>query len=1039
MLKMLRKVLVILLLAIIFISATSNIIKAAYEISEAYIVKIGQADYHLKYYNESKEMYTYVICNVVGHYENGEFYPAYCLNKNVKGAESNNNDYGVDIDSLINNNKVWRAVKNGYPYKSATQMGLSSDFDAFTVTKMAVYCLTGESDINLFKAEEDDEEAQAMLNALYNLVDIGLHGEESFKDNLEAEKISDFVEDGDYYSITYKVKAFSELSNYQITEVIGLTEGDLITDVNGNIKTCFSSGENFKIKILKSNLNSDKKINVKLQASLKTYPMFYGKTRIVNTQNYLITASSFQNVNTETSLNLKLNTGKILINKIDHDTNKGINDVEFSLYNSNNELIGSYVTNNEGKIEIKDLYQGNYILKETKANKDYLLNQESIYQIDVNYNKTSTINVENEHKKGNITITKVDKDNMNITLGNVGFELYNVELDKLIGTYYTDANGKIEINNLRTGDYILKEIETNKWYNLAENQDIQVSWNETTHTQVEDELKKSQIKIIKVDKDNNEKKLEGVKFEVLDSYNNCLEIITTDSNGEAITKKYPIRDYKTLKLHEIETNNYYKLNNEITEITLEENQIKNITFENEKKKGQIEVVKVDKDNNEVKLQGVTFNILDSSNNIVETIVTNEDGKAITKLLPINEEYKVQEVATLENYVLEQEIRTVTLKEDQITGVTFENEKKKGKIEVIKVDKDNNEVKLRGVVFHVLDSSQNVVDTLITDEEGKATTRLLPIDEVYALQEIKTKENYVLSDEIKKITLQENQISNVIFKNEKVKGTITVRKNTSDESKYSGLAKGESLEDVVFEVYDEKNNIVDIITTDKDGKATTKKLEKGIYRVKEVSTNKWYILDETFHKAEIITNNQDVVLNLENMPGKPEEHVEKCGPDTARKDEEIMYSINVQNNGNVKLENFTLEDVIPIDYIRVTKIDLGTYNQENTYNVYYKTNFSEDYVLLLEDVSTKVNEKIDLSNELSQNEYITNIKLEFGKVNEGFINESNFKIYAKVNCNVKRDDIFENKVYLTSNYNSYKLNKESSWKTKIYEVLPVTGW
>lgn len=59
MIKIIKKIPIILLLSIIFISYVSNIVKAVYEIKEASIVKIGEAPYHLKYYNESKKMYSY--------------------------------------------------------------------------------------------------------------------------------------------------------------------------------------------------------------------------------------------------------------------------------------------------------------------------------------------------------------------------------------------------------------------------------------------------------------------------------------------------------------------------------------------------------------------------------------------------------------------------------------------------------------------------------------------------------------------------------------------------------------------------------------------------------------------------------------------------------------------------------------------------------------------------------------------------------------------------------------------------------------------
>ena len=53
MLKTIKKIPVILLLSIIFISNAINIVKAVYEIQEAQVVKIGDAPYHLKYYNEN--------------------------------------------------------------------------------------------------------------------------------------------------------------------------------------------------------------------------------------------------------------------------------------------------------------------------------------------------------------------------------------------------------------------------------------------------------------------------------------------------------------------------------------------------------------------------------------------------------------------------------------------------------------------------------------------------------------------------------------------------------------------------------------------------------------------------------------------------------------------------------------------------------------------------------------------------------------------------------------------------------------------------
>ena len=118
------------------------------------IVKIGEADKHLKYYREDRGYSTYVVCSIVGFYENNIFHPAYCMNKEMPGAE--NGSYEVKINEILNNPKVWRIVANGYPYKSPEQMGLDNEYDAFAVTKFAIYCVLGESKLEYYSAEESD-------------------------------------------------------------------------------------------------------------------------------------------------------------------------------------------------------------------------------------------------------------------------------------------------------------------------------------------------------------------------------------------------------------------------------------------------------------------------------------------------------------------------------------------------------------------------------------------------------------------------------------------------------------------------------------------------------------------------------------------------------------------------------------------------------------------------------------------------------------------------------------------------------------------
>ena len=40
---------------------------------------------------------------------------------------------------------------------------------------------------------------------------------------------------------------------------------------------------------------------------------------------------------------------------------------------------------------------------------DYILAENSEFNVNVNYNKTTTIDIENKHKKGNLNIYKVEQ------------------------------------------------------------------------------------------------------------------------------------------------------------------------------------------------------------------------------------------------------------------------------------------------------------------------------------------------------------------------------------------------------------------------------------------------------------------------------------------------------------------------------------------------------------------------------------------------------------------------------------------------------
>ena len=1138
MTKSKSKVLATILLAIVIMT---NILPAGVSLAANIgdsigLTSIGTVPYHLR---SSSLGGNYIITHLAGYYENGNFYPAYCLNVDKPGVEETEG-YDVTLTEILSDqetyNRVWRTVVAGYPYNSPESLGVSDWRYAYQATKMAVYCALGQSDVNSFYAT--DSTGQQIVDLIHRLVNEGQNGTSTYRTPVaNIDKSGNMVLEGDYYIQNYTVSSNVDINGYNVA-IANFPEGTLLTNTAGGGQNSFGTGETFQVRIPKNTVETQD-INgvIRVDVNSKSYAVFYATSYNPSLQDYAITGDPISLTSATSNLTLKANTASIKIHKVDSETNEAIEDTVYELTKEDGTVIGRGTTDSEGNLTFYELYQGNYVLKEVKSNDDYIISQESI-DIRATYNKVTEVELENEHKKGNLKVYKVDKDNNKVALGNVEFDLYSEEFQKVIGTYTTDVNGEIYVENLRTGDYKWIEKTTNKWYNLAGDTEIKVEWDKTKESVIENELKKGQIRVIKVDQDNNEIKLKGVKFNVLDENNNVLETIITNDEGEAVTSRYAVRDFEKLTLQEVETLENYKLTEEPQTIKLEANEIVDVVFQNEKKKGQVKVIKIDEDNNEIRLEGIKFNVYDESGNIVDTLTTDKNGEAVSKRLPIDQEYTVQETKTLENYVLTEEPQTVILEEDQITDLTFTNEKKKGQIKVIKIDEENNEVRLEGVEFKIYDESGNEVGTLVTDKNGEAVSERLPIDQTYTVQETKTLENYVLTEEPQTVILEEDQITDLTFtnekkkgqikvikideennevrlegvefkiydesgnevgtlvtdkngeavserlpidqtytvqetktlenyvlteetqtvvleqdqitdltfENEKIKGKIEITKISADDNELTGEKKGTKLDGAVFEIYNEKDELVDTITI-KDGIGTSKLLEYGDYYIKEVNSGSDnYLLNTEKFDIEIREHMKTIPITIENTSVDIGLDIDKNGVEQAQPNDEIKYSFNsLKNTSNVPLDNFTWTDNLPYEYVRITKLFTGTYNEDLDYVVKYKTNKSEDYIEY-GTYNTQKNNYIDFTSvELEDDEYITDFKVEFGTVMPGFEAVEKPFIFAKVLPTVEPDDRWVNYTSLTGNYKEHELEDKAEWPTISYgkkleiKKLPRTGF
>ncbi|AEA16174.1 collagen adhesion protein [Bacillus thuringiensis serovar chinensis CT-43] len=252
------------------------------------------------------------------------------------------------------------------------------------------------------------------------------------------------------------------------------------------------------------------------------------------------------------------------------------------------------------------------------------------------------------------------------------------------------------------------------------------------------------VKIKKVDSNNDNKKLVGAKFHIEDSKGKVVGELITDEKGEMISKDLPIGNYT---LVEVEAPKGYELLKEKITVKIEKDAVVEIKIGNKKlpdPMGKMKLVKVDISDKNKKLAGAKFHIEDPKGKIVGELVTNEEGEAISKDLPIGN-YTLVEVEAPKGYELLKEKITVKIEKDAVVEIKIGNKKlpnPTGQFEIEKVDDKDSELKLKGAVFQVLDKEGKEVSRLITDEKGKVISNQLAIGK-YTIKEMKAPNGYTL--------------------------------------------------------------------------------------------------------------------------------------------------------------------------------------------------------------------------------------------------------------------------------------------------------
>ncbi|MDM0532541.1 SpaA isopeptide-forming pilin-related protein [Clostridium perfringens] len=413
----------------------------------------------------------------------------------------------------------------------------------------------------------------------------------------------------------------------------------------------------------------------------------------------------------------------------------------------------------------------------------------------------------------------------------------------------TSQDGKAVFNDIKPAEYTIHEVEAPQGYLVTNPVNVTVKPNKVSIAEMTDTQIKGKIQVLKVDEETNTP-LKGAEFEITQDGKH-IETITTGENGIATSSLLPFGNYL---VKEIKAPAKYVLNGEEYPVTISENgKTIEITHTNKIIKGKVAVKKTDSEIADLNLEGAEFTIYDNNKNTVATITTNKDGYAESE--PLNYgTYTMQETKAPKGYLLSNKVWDINITEDgKVYSYDITNDVIKGKLQIVKVDSENEEKPVEGAGFDVIAVNVNgikegtVVDHVVTDKDGFAYTKDLRYGD-YKFHETDTPKGYWKSDKDYSFSITENGKTYVKYvKNSPIQAKVRVIKVDSKD--------GKPLKGVKFQIRNsdtkklvEFTNFIGIIPyktttleTNKNGELVTpQNLAYGNYLLEEVEPLEGYI-------------------------------------------------------------------------------------------------------------------------------------------------------------------------------------------------------
>ena len=740
--------------------------------------------------------------------------------------------------------------KNGYQRLITTESGYRPTYNSDEVQSRKDYSITDKVTLNINKT--DDTTNKGLSGVKFDI----------YKDDVKAGTVTT---DSDGKASYLFEKAYSATSDtitktyctnyYQLSPKNQAAVGavDYASKADAQAAADAAALANAKAKVQKY---LDEKHTYKAVETETKYAYYLNPDKVTHTSSY---ASGDGTGSVTMNITNARQTGNVTITKLDTETGKTVAGAVYGLYArsaivhpdghtgtlfAKDALVAKFpATDTNGKATLKNLYLGEYYVKEITAPDKYVLSADR-YNVDLTYDgqtlsvTSASTDVKDKVQRGNITVVKTD-DGTNKGLTGAIFELYAkndiVHPDGKTGVIYaagtkiatfpaTNDSGKTTITNLYLGDYYVKELNAANGYVLNKGthtvklayagQNVEIT---SVSSDISNHRQEGKITITKIDEET-ENALDGAIYGLYARN----DIIHPDGktgvvySKDTLISKFPSTNESGKSyLDGLYLGNYY-----IKEINTPDGYVLN------DKEYDVSLV----------YAGQNIAVTDTASTVTDVVQRNE----ITIIKKDSETgTTAQGDATLQGATYGLYVKEDIIHADETTGVV--------KYDAVK-DSIHEIVLAHGSDLNVLDTKATagtLIATAKTDKDGKITFSHL-YNGKYFIKEIEPSEGYLLDETQHDFDLSYtgqndavNSYSKDVFETVMKQGFELIKVSGDGDSEESEILKDVEftvkLASEVEKVGWKEARIYDILTTDERGHAVSIELPYGTYTVKETKS------------------------------------------------------------------------------------------------------------------------------------------------------------------------------------------------------------